>query len=138
MPTGLAAACSTGSRPPYACITSRTPRKPSSGEARREAAQVALDDRAEPGVQRDGRHALVLADDRRDLVREREEDVGREPPDDALDELLGLGVGERPQQADAERRDARVEQAQDSRLDLGLVGVDVDPPADVRRARGCP
>ena len=101
------------------------------GESVGERLEVPADDGAEPRVQRDGGRALVLADHRCDLVRERQEDVRSQPPHGVGDRTLGRRIGERPQQADADRLDARLEQPLEGSFDLGGVRHDVLPAVRV-------
>ena len=72
-------------------------------QLRPQVVEVPVDDRPESRVERRRRRPLVLADDRRDLVREREERVRGDPLHDLADLALGGRVGERPERADADR-----------------------------------
>ena len=72
-------------------------------QLRPQVVEVPVDDRPESRVERRRRRPLVLADDRRDLVREREERVRGDPLHDLPDLALGGRVGERPERADTDR-----------------------------------
>ena len=103
--------------------------------------EVALHQRLERGVDRGRRRAPVLAHDRVELVRERVRHAGQLRLEQLADAQLVRGVGDRPQQADGDRLDARA--ARSSREHRGAraassSGVDdlalgADPLGDLER-----
>ena len=95
-----------------------------------EVVQVAPDHGPEADVQRDRGGALVLPHDRSDLVGHREEDVWTDALRHGLDRELGLGVGEAPDQAHADRLGALLEQRPERGLDL--LRIDGDPHVALR------
>ena len=105
MNTGRVRAASELKTPPLDCITSSFACDAGVGEAALDPLQVALDDRADDGVDHGRRGAQVLAELGRDLGRERDGHAGQLLGEDRADPLLVLRVDVGVEQADGDRLD---------------------------------
>ena len=88
------------------------------------AREIAGHQRADVGVERDRRGALVLAPLGHKLRRAGDEEVRRDALDHRLDPLLVLGREEGPEEADRERLHAVCDQSVDRLLSLLLIQFD--------------
>ena len=106
--------------PPFDCMSMTGVRTPAL-EAALERPEIAADDRLEVGVDHRGRGALVLLHLGQDVEADRGGQVGRQSPDDLLEQPLVRRVGVGVEQADGDRLDALVEQA--AHRALGVSGL---------------